>query len=391
MTVTTARVERRSAAAEDRCAADPPARPLRVCHVSMHLKTGGLERLLVEFARLHDRSSVQPVFVALQDVGQPADDIAGYGCAVHRLDLSRNRKWRTLRSLQALLANEAIDLVHTHNTYAHFYGALAARLAGVRCIVNSQHGRGCGPGWKARLQFRIANRRAARIVGVSHDSTELCRQQDHRSRGRMQTIWNGIDVSRFAFAGPRLEPTLIAVGRLSPEKDFATLLRAVAIAARSVPELRLRIVGDGGERPALESLVQELAIADRVEFLGERSNVPQLLAESGCYVSSSRTEGVSLTLLEAMAVGLPVIATRVGGNPEVVREGVTGRLVESGDPAALASAIVAMCGDRDLWSGMGQLGRERVEQNFNVVRMVQEYERLYSEVVSGTPVRGGAA
>lgn len=391
MTQMTAGVERRSAAERLRPAADRDLRPLRVCHVSMHLQTGGLERLLVEFARLHDRELVQPVFVALQDVGQPADDIAGFGYAVHRLNLKSHGKWKTLLTLKRLLVTERIDLVHTHNTYAHFYAAIAARLAGIRCVVNTQHGRGCGPGWKARLQFRIANRFTARVIGVSRDAAELCREQDPRSRGRIDAIWNGIDVGRFAYSGSRLEPTLIAVGRLSPEKDFATLLRAVAIASAHVPELRLQLVGDGGERAALESLARELAIDDRVQFLGERSDVPHWLAQAGCYVSSSRTEGISLTLLEAMAVGLPVLATRVGGNPEVVQEDETGRLVTAGDPAALANAIVAMWADRELWPGMGQLGRERVERNFNVVRMVQEYERLYSEIAQDAEGHGGAA
>lgn len=357
------------------------ARPVRVCHVSMHLKTGGLERLLVEFARRHDRQLVQPLFVALQDTGPPAEEISACGCPVRRINLAENGKPGSLKSLRQLLRSEQVDLVHTHNTYAHFYGALAARAAGVRAVVNTQHGRGCGPGWKARLQFRIANRWTARIVGVSADAAALCRDEDRRSRRKVITIRNGIDPGRFKYRGSQAQPTLIAVGRLSPEKDFATLLRAAAIAAPAVPELSLQIVGDGAERAALERLARELHLGDRVAFLGERSDIPDRLAEAGCYVASSRTEGISLTLLEAMAVGLPAITTRVGGNSEVVEDHVTGRLVPAGDPEQLASAIVAMCRDRERWPEMGRRGRERVERHFGIDRMVHDYEQLYTEVL----------
>jgi glycosyltransferase involved in cell wall biosynthesis len=148
-------------------------------------------------------------------------------------------------------------------------------------------------------------------------------------------------------------------------------------------------VGDGQERAALESLARDLCIADRVEFLGERSDIPALLAQAGCYVASSRTEGVSLTLLEAMAVGLPAVTTRVGGNAEVVVDGATGRLVPPRAPEQLAAAIVALCSERDLWPAMGRLARERVETHFSVERMVRDYEQLYAEVLAARPRRSG--
>jgi glycosyltransferase involved in cell wall biosynthesis len=154
-----------------------------------------------------------------------------------------------------------------------------------------------------------------------------------------------------------------------------------------VPDFRLRIVGDGPERARLESLMTELNLRTHVELLGERHDVPALLAESGFFVSSSLSEGVSLTLLEAMAVGLPVVTTTVGGNPEVVLEGDTGRLTPPGDPAALARAIVELCNERDLWHAMGTLGRRRVEQNFEIRQMIRNYESLYEELLSKAETR----
>jgi glycosyltransferase involved in cell wall biosynthesis len=389
MTTMTANADDRSAAGEYRAAGRARPQPARICHVSMHLKTGGLERLLVEFARRHDGTQFEPLFVALQDTGRPGEDIIECGRPVHRIDMASRGKLKSLRRLRELLKSEQIDLVHTHNTYAHFYGAIAALTAGVRAVVNTQHGRGCGPGWKSRLQFRIANRLTSRVVGVSVDASTLCSEDDRWSRGKISTIWNGIDVHRFEYRGPQVDPALIAVGRLSPEKDLPTLLRAVELAARSVPDLRVTIVGDGPERAGLETLARELSVADRVKFLGERPDIPALLAQAGCYVASSRTEGVSLTLLEAMAVGLPAITTRIGGNAEVVVDGATGRLVPAGDPARLADAIVTMCSERDLWPAMGRLARERVEAHFSVERMVREYERLYANVLAARTRRSG--
>src|SRR5690606_13885881 len=147
--------------------------------------TGGLERLLVEFAKRHTRDRFSPVFVALQDAGPPAKEIEAPGWPVHALDIARIGKEATLRKLSALLRNQSVQIVHTHNTYAHFYGARAAAAERVPVLINSQHGRGCGAGWKAKLQFALANLRADAVIGVSEDATQLCRRQDPFSRRKM--------------------------------------------------------------------------------------------------------------------------------------------------------------------------------------------------------------
>ena len=357
-----------------------PSQPIRVCHVSMCLQTGGLERLLVDFARFHDRKKFELQFLALSGDGQPAADIRAEKCVVHVLneDLSI-RKLQSLTQLVRHLKQQRAQIVHTHNTYAHFYGALAARLAGVPIVINTQHGGGCGKGWKARWQFKLANRWTQRVVGVSQDAARLCQQQDRRSQDKITSIWNGINLDRFPYHGPKPTPIAISVARLSAIKDFPTLLRAVRLVLPQVPDFRLRIVGDGPERATLESLIDELNLRLHVELLGERHDVPALLSESGFFVSSSLSEGISLTLLEAMAVGLPVVATAVGGTPEIVLDGQTGRLAPAGDPAALARTIIDLCGERELWSAMGMLGRQRVEQNFEIKQMIRSYEALYQE------------
>ena len=354
----------------------------RICHVSMTLLTGGLERLLVEFGRHHDSQRFDLRFITLAELGPPADELRNMGFSVESVDLPRRGKLAALRSLRDHLQRNRVDVVHTHNTYAHFYGTVAASWAGVSHIINSQHGRGCGPRTKDRLLFRLANMKAARVVGVSEDAAALCRGEDPWAADRTKVIWNGIDTSRFVYRGPSNAPVAISVARLSPEKDFPTLLQATAIVVRQVPDFKLLMIGNGAERARLEALTQALGIDANVEFLGERSDVPELLAQAGFFVSSSKSEGISLTILEAMAVGLPVVTTRVGGNPEIVVEGQTGHLVPDQNPDALAAAMLQMLAQRDTWPAMGQRGRQRVEQQFEIRTMIRQYEELYTEVLS---------
>lgn len=354
---------------------------IRICHVSMTLLTGGLERLLVEFAKHHNSQRFELRFVSLAELGPPADELRRMGYQVETVDLPKRGKLAALRTLRNRLQKDRVDIVHTHNTYAHFYGTVAASWAGVKSIINSQHGRGCGPKSKDRLLFRLANLKAARVVGVSEDAAALCRGEDPWAASKTKVIWNGIDTSRFVYRGPSTSPTAISVARLSPEKDFPTLLHGVAIVVRSVPDFKLLMIGNGAERAKLEELTKTLGIEANVEFLGERSDVPELLARAGFFVSSSKSEGISLTILEAMAVGLPVVTTRVGGNPEIVVEGQTGHLVPDQNPEALAAAMLQMLDHRDMWPVMGELGRRRVEQQFEIRTMIRQYEELYSEVL----------
>lgn len=355
-------------------------RRLNVCHLSMTLKTGGLERLLVDYGRFHDADRFNLSFVALEDVGAPANDLLAAGHRVDSLRMSETGKMRGLRRLANLFQEHRVDILHTHNTYPQFYGALVARWAGIPVVINSQHGRGCGPNRKALWQFRIANLLTTRVVGVSEDATKLCQQQSRISAAKMQCIWNGIDLERFRYCGPRDELTAISVGRLSPEKDYATLLQATQRVIAVYPTFRLILVGDGQERTRLQSLAAELGIEKQVEFLGEQTNVHEHLPRAGFFVSSSTTEGISLTLLEAMAVGLPIVTTAVGGSPEIVVPNVTGHLVPPQDPEKLANAMLEMIEERSLWPEFAKAARERVEEHFNIRTMIRQYEELYENL-----------
>ena len=354
--------------------------PIRVCHVSLTLKTGGLERILADLARHHHRDHCQHGFVALREVGRFATEIEQAGCPVWQIP--GTSQWEQVRALAALFRRESIDVVHTHNTYPHIYGTLAARLAGVPVVVQTRHGQRAGHGWKSRWLYRSAAYFVDRVVAVSDDAARLCVQSDGLPTRKVQRIWNGIDLGAFRYQGPAPGPVAISVARLSPEKDFPTLLRAVEIARRTVPALHLKLVGDGPERARLETLCDELALRPNVEFLGERTDVPALLETASFFVSASLTEGISLTLLEAMAVGLPVVATNAGGNPEIVMDRETGLITPVGDVDRLAAAIVQMAQQPERWEQFGRAGCDRVHRHFDVQRMVQDYETLYERLLA---------
>lgn len=359
-----------------------PARKLRVCHLSLTLCTGGLERLLVDFARFYDSDQFELEFVALGETGAPAEDIQKLGCPVIHFPLTAPGKLGRIRQLQEFFREKNYDLLHTHNAYPHFYGTLAGRLAGIPAIVQTRHGRRFGNTFNERLQFAIASRLADRVIPVSDDTGNRCREVGWLSQSKVTRIWNGIDVDRFAFSGPAAQMRAITVSRLSPEKDLATLLKAVRLVKETIPEFELMIVGDGPERERLEQITAALHLESRVRFLGERNDVPDLLTQAGFYVSSSLTEGISLTLLEAMSVGLPIVATSVGGNPEIVQQPDTGLLVPSANAALLSDAICEMCSQPQKWLAMGQAARERVEQHFNVRSMIKDYEHLYHQILN---------
>jgi glycosyltransferase involved in cell wall biosynthesis len=274
------------------------------------------------------------------------------------------RRWRT-------------EVVHTHNERPLLYAAPAGRLARVRRVIHTKHGRGTGNTRRQNWLAAGAARLTDRFACVSEDCTRLALQQGVPAN-RLLTLHNGIDTRRFAYTGPQRDGPAVAVARLCADKDLATLLHAVAQVIHETPEFRLHIAGDGPCLPELRHLTSQLDLTAHVRFLGPISDVPALLQQARLSVLSSVSEGVPLTLLEAMACGLPVVATHVGGVPEVVQDGVNGLLVNPAAPADLASALLRVHRDFDFASRLGSAGRRSVESRFDVRQMIAQYERLYA-------------
>lgn len=247
-----------------------------------------------------------------------------------------------------------------------------------------------GPGWRNRTA-RFLARRQTRVVSLS---TATCRNLEAAgfAPDRIRFIPNGVDTERFrpAAAGdtpwrrspdwPGSRPIVITVGRIVPEKAFDSLLLAWRSVAGAVPGAHLVIVGDGPLRSDCEMRVRELGLVNSVSMLGSRSDVPELLRNSDVYVSSSRSEGMSNALLEAMASGLPLVATQVGGAEDTVQDGVNGILVGAGDGAALAEALQEVLVDAEKRRAMGEASRRLALHEFKVEGIVDRYLDLFRQL-----------
>jgi glycosyltransferase involved in cell wall biosynthesis len=354
-------------------------RRLRVVHVSPSLDMGGLEKLLVEFARNVDRERFTLHFVGLGCRGVLVDDIEACGWPVTALDEPEGLHPGLVLRLARQLRRWQADVLHSHDDRAHLYGTFAGLLARVPRLVHTRHGRSPDVSPRQKILLTAAARLIDHFVCVSEDCARLAVQQGIPAE-RIRTIRNGIDVRRFPYVGPQPNGPAVVVARLSPEKDIETLLHAAALVVRADPTFQLEIAGDGPSMISLGKMMVELGLEGYVRFLGQVRDVPALLARAGLFVLSSLSEGISLTLLEAMASGLPLVATRVGGNPEVVSDGENGFLVPPQNPRALADALLRLRRDRDACLRLGEAGRRRVETQFDVRRMVSEYERLYPKV-----------
>lgn len=368
----------------------PSRRPGRrrpcVVHVVSQLSVGGMEKLLLEFARHASRQDFDLRFLCLGPRGVLSEELEACGWGVTALAAPAGLRPGLILKLATLFRGWGVAVVHTHNTRPLIYAGPAARLARVPVVIHTRHGQRFGSHRRRTAVFRLAARLADRVVCVSEDSARLSAAEGLEA-SRICTITNGIDLSRFAYAGPRAEGPAVMVGRLSPEKDVATLLRAAAQIHREDPSFRLEIAGSGPCAEELQQAARESGLAEVVRFLGEVREVAGVLGRASLFVLSSLTEGISLTLLEAMARGLPVVATRVGGNPEVVADGETGWLVPARDPAALAAAVLRLRRDPAVARRMGAAGRQRVETHFDSRRMVADYEQLYAGLGAGPRAR----
>ena len=351
---------------------------IHVAHVTLGLEVGGQERLLVEMARHRDRERFQWTVIVLGPRGQLAAPLEADGVRIVPLDAPGGLRFGLFRRLARMFRAERCDVVHSHDDRPLIYAMPAAWWAGVkRRIHTHHHGRLASISRRQSFLIRQASRFAEHFVCVSEDSARFMLEQGVRP-SRVKTILNGIDLTRFAFQGPCENGPIVAVARLSPEKDVANLLRAAARVVLRYPHARFEIAGDGPCRAELTQLAADLQLTDQVTFHGELHNIPALLARARLFVLPSQTEGISLTLLEAQARGLPVVATAVGGSPEVVEAGVTGLLVPSRDPEALANAMMTVFADSSLGERMGKAGRERMEKRFDIIKMTRQYEALYN-------------
>ncbi len=286
------------------------------------------------------------------------------------------------------------DLIHAHSTKAGY----AARIAGAmfqKPTIFTAHGWAFTEGKSTfqRCSFAFAEKLAAavtrKIICVSSYDLELALRCKVAPQNKLRLIYNGVDPDAFLNAGTgaldmagvatgmKGDPIVAFVGRLAPPKDVETLLQSL----KKVRSCKAIIVGDGPLRSSIKRSIYSLGLSNRVFLLGERNDVPSILASSDVFVLPSNWEGLPYTVIEAMMAGLPVVATSVGGVPELVEDGVTGFLVPRSDPEALAEALQRLIDDPELRERMGKAGRQKAMCEFTLDRMLRETEKVYEKVL----------
>ncbi len=369
--------------------------PIRVLHLITELSSGGAQTLLRDLTTLLDGERYAHRVACLYQGDTPlARELAGRGVPVTDLRLSGRWPFPALWRLYRLLRRERPQIVHGWLFHANLVVRLVARLAGVPVVVTSRHSIAVGGRARERL-LAATTWLDDGVVAVSEAVRRAEIDAAGAPPGKVHVIRNSVAMEIFADpSGERRRRTRQAlgvddgtllvgsVGRMHPVKGFDLLIDAFARVRERLPHSLLVLAGDGAIRRELEQQVQERGLAKSVRFLGDRRDVPDLLAAFDLFVLASRQEAFGIVLTEAMAAQRPVVATAVGGTPEVVLDGETGLLVPPEDPAALAAAIERLLGDEPLRDRLVQAAYARVCEHFSAAKAVAAYERIYSELLA---------
>lgn len=341
-----------------------------------------------------DKSRFTPLLGCLDGVGVLGKQLEGAHVAVKHLSRQPGLDMGLFGRIVRLIRQEKIHLVHAHQYTAFFYASLAALSTGFRKILFTEHGR-IYPDFvrpKRVAVNKLVIPLIPPVVAVSRSVSESLRRYEKIHPKRIKIVVNGIDPEKFRNKGsgkalrevlgiPRRDSIVAIIARLCDYKNHENLIRALSIAHRENPCITLLIVGDGPIREELETLTRCLDLGNKVIFTGVRQDIPDILHTADIAALCSYYEGTSITLLEAMAAGKPVIASRIAGNPDVVEDGKTGILVSPDDPEEIARAIIRLVNSPSLRDEMGNAGYQRCLKHYTLRRMVQEYETLYDQIL----------
>ena len=374
---------------------------MKIVQFVNNLDMGGIERLAVELGRRQKDAGHEAIIYCLTHRGDFAKEAEASGIRIVAFQKERGPSPGTVWAMVKMLRKDRPDVLHTHNHLVHHYGVLAGRLAGVPAIVNTRHGalvqikeQGSGfvattssPDTKADLIYRACLRWTDAVVLISEATRNFYVEHRGCPSSKTHVILNGAPLERFLCspASPgSLRPRIRfgTASRMVADKDHFTLLAAFARAAESLPHAELHVAGDGPLRSRIESSIAELNLKQKVVLHGAVREVPVFLKQLDIFVMTSVNEGLPVAVLEAMAAGLPIISTRVGGIQEAAIEGLNARFAKRGDAAGLAHEMTQMALCPDL-AGIGAHGRRLVMERFQIERTWKEYEELFNRIRFG--------
>lgn len=380
----------------NRIETDDPRVPIRVLFCVDNLGIGGTELNAVRTAEALDRARVHLTVALLGADGELRERYERLGVAIHRFPLGTLRGPRTLaegRRFVKLLRAERIDVVHCHDMYSNVFGSVAGRLAGVAGVIVSRRWSNTLPDPALRAANGIAYRVGHRVLANSEAVAASLQADEGVASRRIAVIPNFVEEAAFERPNPDArraarsalgvqagEIVIGIVARLAPVKDHATLLRAAALLLPRNPALRIVLIGDGPERAPLEQLAIELGIERQVTFAGTRPHRPNPHHLFEVSVLSSLSEGFPNSVVEAMAAERPIVATRVGGTPDAIADGITGVLVPPRDPAALAAGIARVVEDPEAARRMGIAAGEAARTSYSRPAVLARLLSLYEEL-----------
>ena len=354
----------------------------------------GAENMLLNLCASQQKAGCQNSLMLFYNVHAP--NVEFYerarrrGLSVRMVHCQGRADWRAIRQIEDCIQEDGIELLHTHGYKADLYGYVAARRSG-KPIVATCHN---WVGGTAALGIynhldRMALKRFHGLAAVS-DSVAQRLLNSGVAATKIRTIANGIDVEPFerALPSPALNfdgnKVIGMVARLDLQKGFEYLLRAAHQLCGTFPALKVVIAGEGPDRQAIENMIQRFGLQSSVILAGHHSDMPGIYAAIDIFVLPSLNEGLPMTILEAMAASKPVIATRVGAIPSVIKEGETGLLVDPGDADGLRDALARLLSDSDLCQCLGAAGHDWVRRNYTSEAMAMKYRQMYGEVL-GVP------
>ena len=361
-----------------------------ILHLIETSEPGGSETILAYIAANLDQAEYKSLVCLLSDgwLTKRLDDLG-----IEYIILENKRPYDPvfLYNLIKLIKRRQIHLIHAHEFMMNIYGSVAGKLCGIP-MIGTVHGKLYFTDKKSRIySYKLAVALCTRMILVSEDlKSFFIENLKLRNNKKLLTLYNGIDINKYGSKDFQsdlrrelgIDPNAVlgcTIGSLFKVKGLPYLLDAIAIMKNNHPQFRFIIAGEGGELEQLQAQCRELKLDDVVSFLGFRDDVPNLLAISDFYVCSSLSEGLSLAILEAIAAGKPVIATNVGGNPEIIEDNVNGFLVPSRDSKALADKISILVMNSELRTKMGMKALQTAINKFSLKSMIDGYQKLYQE------------
>lgn len=372
------------------------AHPIRIFFLLDSFMIGGTETQAVELARRLDPKRYQVTIGCLRREGPLLERLKGTPVEIMEVDLgggidSPSGLLRIVK-LARFLRKRQFQIVHAHDLWSNIVGMAAAMLARTPVTITSQRdlSHDAWYGTYRRRVLRFFQRRSSLVLTNAKAIREGLIELDHLPPGKVCIVYNGVDLDRFdiprdrgrLLPGSEGNKLIVLVGNMITDvKGHSVLIAAAREVVEAHPKTQFVLVGDGAMRPDFEKQVQDLGLKSNFFVLGRRSDVPAILACCDIAVLPSLAEGLPNAVLEYLATGLPVVASALGGNLEIIQDGVTGLLVPSQDSKILAAALMKLLSDSDLAGRIAQVGHDYVKQNFSFERLVAEMDQLYDKLL----------